>query len=98
MEGGCEEKSRSQHPFRRDLIVPKMIIDAALQAKFHNVDEAVLCDESGQPLGHFLSEEVYHRLLYDWANAQITDEELQRRLQEPGGRILAEIWARLENS
>ena len=77
--------------------MPKMIIDPALQAKFHNLDEAELCDESGQPLGYFLSEEVYRRLLYDWANAQITDEELQRRLQEPGGRTLAEIWARLQN-
>jgi len=76
----------------------KVILDAALDARFRNVDEAELCDQWGRTLGRFLSERVYRRLLYDWANAQVTDEELQRRLQQPGGRTLAEIWARLQDS
>lgn len=57
-----------------------------------------LCDESGSSVGHFLSEQLYRRLLYDCANAQVSDEELERRRQQPGGRTLAEIWARLEQS
>lgn len=74
----------------------KVVLDAAVRAKLRNVDEVELYDESGRSVGHFLSEEVYRRLLYDWANAQITDEELQRRQRQPGGRTLTEIWARMD--
>ena len=76
----------------------KVFLDATLDSRFRNVDEAELCDQSGRTLGRFLSEQVYRRLRYDWANAQVTDEELQRRFQQPGGRSLAEIWARLQDS
>ena len=75
----------------------KVILDKAVRVSFDNVQEAELCDESGRTVGHFLSADAYRRLLYDWANAQVTDEELQRRLDEPGGRSLAEIQTRLEN-
>ncbi len=74
----------------------RVILDEAVREQLRSVDEVELCDESGQNVGHFLSEQLYRRLLYDWANARITDEELQRRRQQPGGRTLAEIWARLE--
>ena len=76
----------------------KVILDEAVRAKLRDVDEVALCDESGRPLGHFLSEELYRRLLYDWANAQVTDEELDRRRRQPGGRTLEQIWARLQDS
>jgi hypothetical protein len=76
----------------------KLVLDPTLRAKFQNLNEAELCDESGRTLGRFLSEEAYRRLVYDFANAQVTDDELQRRLEEPGGRTLAEIRARLKDS
>ncbi|MFH1920482.1 MAG: hypothetical protein ABIP48_11430 [Planctomycetota bacterium] len=76
----------------------RVILDEPARAKLRGVDEVELCDESGRPLGHFLSEELYRRLLFDWANAQISDEELQRRRRQPGGRALADIWARLQNA
>jgi hypothetical protein len=57
-----------------------------------------LLDDQGHLIGHFLPPEQYRRLLYEWANAQITDEELQRRLEVPGGSTLAEIWAKLARS
>ena len=76
----------------------KVVVDQGLFATLRSVDEVELCDESGRSLGHFLSKKLYRRLLYDWANAQITDEELQRRREAPGGRTLAEIWARLESA
>lgn len=69
----------------------KLVLDPSLRAKLHNVEAAELCDEAGRTFGHFLSEEAYRRLVYSWANDQVTDEELQRRLAEPGGRTLAEI-------
>jgi len=71
-------------------------LDRSLQSELFGVDDAQLYDASGRPLGHFLSEELYRRLIYDWANAQISDEELQRRLQKPGGRKLADILAQLQ--
>jgi hypothetical protein len=72
-----------------------VVLDDAVRAKLRGADEVQLCDQSGQSIGYFLSEGLFHRLLYDWANAQISDEELEQRRREPGGRTLAEIWARL---
>lgn len=76
----------------------RVVVDESVRAKLWNVEEVELCDESGQKIGHFLSDDLYRRLLYDWANAQITDEELERRRRQPGGRTLAEIWGRLQQS
>jgi hypothetical protein len=74
----------------------KMMVDQKLEARFRDVPEAEICDESGQTLGRFLSEAMYRRLVYDWVNAQVSDEELRRSFQQPGGKTLAEIRARLE--
>ena len=76
--------------------VNRIVVDESVRAKLRNVEEVELCDESGEKLGHFLSDALYRRLLYDWANAQISDEELERRRQQPGGCTLAEIWARFQ--
>ena len=71
-------------------------LDNQLESQLSGLDDAQLCDASGKPMGHFLSEVRYRRLVYEWANAQISDEELQRRLQTPGGKMLSEIWSGLE--
>ena len=76
----------------------KMILDDAIGAKLRGVDKAELFDPSGRKVGRFLSEELFLRLVYDWANAQITDEELERRRQAPGGKTLGHIWAGLKDS
>ena len=70
-------------------------LDYELQTQLAGIDDAQLCDSTGRPVGHFLSEDLYRRLIYDWANAQISDEEIQRRLQAPGGKKLSEIWSEL---
>ena len=75
----------------------KVIADESMRAKLKDFTGPVaVCDDSGQTLGHFLPEDLYRHLIYEWANAQITDEELQKRLQESGGRSLAEILADLQ--
>ena len=56
--------------------------------------EVDLVDESGKVLGHFI------RLpqIIDWPHADfpaISEEEIQRRSQQKGGRTLAEIWSNL---
>lgn len=73
----------------------RMVLDPSVGSRFRGVREAELCDESGQTLGRFLSEEAYQRMVYDRLNAQVTDEELEQSFQEPGGRTLGEIWERL---
>jgi hypothetical protein len=42
------------------------------------VEEVELCDESGRKIGHFLSDDLYRRVIYDWANAQISDDDANR--------------------
>jgi hypothetical protein len=71
-------------------------LDHRLQSQLNGVDDAQLCDQAGHPVGHFLSESLYRRLLFDWANARISDEELERRRRTPGSRKLSEILARLQ--
>jgi hypothetical protein len=74
----------------------KVTIDNTLRSKLNGLDEQIeLCDESGRTLGHFLPADTYARLIYDWVNAQVTDEELEQARQEPGGRPLEEIWKSL---
>jgi hypothetical protein len=74
----------------------KVILDESLKAKLNGLNEHLeLCDEAGQTVGHFLTDEEYRELLLEWADSQITPEELERRRREPRGRTLAEIWQRL---
>lgn len=74
----------------------KVIIDAYIRSKLQGMNgEVELCDENGQTLGHFVPMDFYKQLLSAWINAQVSDEELERASQEPGGRSLAEIWRSL---
>jgi hypothetical protein len=74
----------------------KLIADDQLGPSLRRLNEAVeVCDEQGKTLGHFLPKEQYFRWLYDMAKSEISDEELERRMQEPGGSTLAEIWEQL---
>jgi hypothetical protein len=76
----------------------KLTLDAALWARLKQSKngKVELCDESGHTVGYFLPVESYRQLLYAWANAQVSDEELEQGRQEPGGSSLAEILEQLE--
>jgi hypothetical protein len=75
----------------------RIVLDAALRAKLNGLNEQVeIYDEAGSRVGCFLPEEVYRQLLRDWASRHLVDdEEVERRLQQPGGHTLAEIWQTL---
>jgi hypothetical protein len=75
----------------------KIIIDEPLRSKLHDLrDHAELCDQAGQTVGHFLSPQLYQSLLYKALDEPgLTREEVERRLAQPGGRPLSEIWKRL---
>lgn len=76
----------------------KVVLDEPLRAKLQGLAEQVeLHDESGQILGQFLPQQVYHRLVCEWAKAQVSDDELDRIRREPGGRTTAEVLQRLKS-
>jgi hypothetical protein len=60
-------------------------------------EEAELCDSMGRRVGYFLPEQVYRLLVCRWANAQVTDEELERCRQETESYTTAEVLDRLRS-
>ena len=74
----------------------KITLDDNLRTKLKGLSSPVaVCDETGQIIGHFLSDEFYKKLMYAWLKSQHTDEELEKDLEQTGGRPLAEIWKSL---
>jgi len=74
----------------------RVLLDSQLRSKLNGLDDQLeICDESGKTLGRFLPEALYRELLLAWSKADLPDEELQRRREEPRGRTLAEIWDKL---
>lgn len=74
----------------------KVTLDPSLGAQFNGLkSEVELCDETGRTVGYFLPAN-WHQALYAWANAQVSDEELETARRQTGGRPLADILARLE--
>ena len=69
-----------------------VIVDKELRDKLNGFEhEVIFCDESGRPVGRFLPESEYMKMLYERARHMVTDEELDRAEKESGGRSLAEI-------
>lgn len=76
-----------------------IILDDELRTKLNGLNETVeLCDPAGKTIGQFVPQDEYVRLLYAWAQAQVSEEELDRASRQPGGRKLTEIWRRLGRS
>jgi hypothetical protein len=76
----------------------QMILHAATLSKLNGLTEPLqVCDEAGRIFGYFLPGEMYPHLLVSYARAVVSDEEIERRMKEPGACSLQEIWARLGN-
>jgi hypothetical protein len=76
----------------------KVTIDSSLRSKLNGLDQQIeLCDEAGRTLGHFLPADVFREMRVTWSKARASDEELDRRMLEPGACSLADIWERLGN-
>ena len=70
----------------------KIILDDDLRKRLNGLTEPVeLCDESGRVLGLITPYDDFIRETYEWAKTEVTDEELDRASQEPGGSTLAEF-------
>jgi hypothetical protein len=75
----------------------KMTLDPEFHSRLNGLKGHVeFCTEDGTIVGHFLPDDFYRRLVHAWANAQVTDEELDGASREPGGRTLQEILHTLE--
>jgi hypothetical protein len=75
----------------------KVVIDQATLAKLHDLREHIeVCDEAGITLGYFQPAPSRDRSLYEGVEPPISEEELQLRERELGGRTLAEILDDLE--
>lgn len=74
----------------------KVTLDPATIAKLHNLTERLeLRDESGRVVGYF--HPAKHTCPPDFYEPPITREEVERLVNEPGGRPLAEILADLRS-
>ena len=76
-----------------------IVLDQALREKLRNLDRDIeVRDEAGRTVGYFLPHDVYLQLVYAWAKAEVSDEELEearREIDEHGGVATADILARL---
>lgn len=73
----------------------RIIVDADMRVKLFGVMQPLeLCDESGQVLGHVFPAIDPARIKA--AEPQISEEELQRCEDEPGGYTTAEVLAHPE--
>ena len=73
-----------------------IVVDPLLRSKLNNLDSRLeLRDESGEVLGYFVPASERERLLYAWAQAEFTDEEIASARREPGGLAIAEVLADL---
>lgn len=76
----------------------QLTLDEFLRGKLHGCKESVeILDEAGQPVGHFLPEEEYQKLLHVWVESQcpFSPEELEKFSNETDGRSLGDIWMSL---
>jgi hypothetical protein len=70
----------------------KIVVDVGTRRKLRNLAERMqFTDEDGKILGSFTPAAENSR-----CEPQIGEEEIQRRLREGGGRLLAEILSGLE--
>jgi hypothetical protein len=77
----------------------RVMLDESLRAKLNNLHaEVEFCDEAGRTVGYFVPADWHRELLYAWAKAQFTHQELETARKQHGGRSLTDILARLENS
>lgn len=74
----------------------RILVDNALRTTLGKLrSQAEFCDESGTILGYYFPIEQGSQSLRDWVRSRISDEELERRAQEPGGFTTAEVMKRL---
>lgn len=76
----------------------RVIADDDLKSRLKDFSESLeICDESGLVLGFFYPMAVHDRAVYDWADSQFTDEELELARKDPVRYTTAEILEHLKS-
>jgi hypothetical protein len=78
---------------------PRVVIEAHLKETLtRSGGRVALCDAEGKTLGLFVPLSLADdAAIVEWAKSQISDEEIQRRLNEPGPRrTTAEVLQRIQ--
>ena len=74
----------------------RLLLDDGLRIKLDEIRVPTeLCDKEGRVLGVFTPNADSDRKWYEWAKGRYSDEELEKRAQEPGGFTTAEVLKRL---
>ena len=77
----------------------RVYVDDALQSKLDELrTRAELCGKDRQLIGYFIPAVPSDREIYDWARGQYSEEELDRRCNEPGEKTTAEVLKALHGS
>jgi hypothetical protein len=77
----------------------QVVIDDALRAKLDALRTPTeLCDKQGRVLGVHTPTPDQVRRWYDWAKGHYSEEELDRRGNEPGEKTTAEVLNALRGS
>jgi hypothetical protein len=81
--------------FSGESAMTRLVVDDSVVQDFKHATGCLeICDRSGQVLGYFAPADP---TIYRELHSRLSEEELQAREQEPGGRPLAEILRDLEN-
>jgi hypothetical protein len=69
--------------------------DSLIGALGTGASEAELIDSSGHRLGYYLSDEAYRRLVCQWANSQVSDQDIEANQNESESYTTVEVLERL---
>jgi len=70
----------------------RVVVDDALSSQLDECRAvAEICNKDGRVLGVFTPIADADRKCYDWAKSRLSDEELDRRCNEPGEKTSAEV-------
>jgi hypothetical protein len=77
----------------------RAVVDDAFRAKLDQFrTQTELCDKDGRVIGVYTPTPDQVRRWYDWAKGQHSEEELDRRCNEPGEKTTAEVLKSLRGS
>jgi hypothetical protein len=80
-------------------MMTRVFVDDALGSKLDECREkAEICNKEGRVLGVFTPTADADRKWYEWAKGRLSDEELERRCNEPGEKTTAEVLKTLHES
>jgi hypothetical protein len=86
---------RPEVVFTQEQVVTRLIIDPATQAKLDRGSDVLeICNDAGKVLGHFFP--AVDPASIKKNEPTISEEEIERRIRQGGGRELSAILADLE--